>query len=988
MNTYHRHRHIFHIVPIILISLIFVLNYFNTYASYYYLGQFGIAGSGDGELFYPNKITTDGSGNLYIADSSNNRVQKLDSNGNFISVLGSIGNGDGQFYNPKDVAIDSIGNIYVADADNNRIQKFDSSGNYVLQWGGFGTSNGQFIQPAAIAIDSSNNIYIAESGNDRIQKFDSTGNYISQFGSTGSGDGQFGYVNDIYIKDSYIYVAEDLNDRIQKFDLDGNYISQFGTGGSGDGQFSTPSGVVVDSNGDIIVSDLYNARVQIFNSSGVFQSKIGVYGNQILQFNNPTGVEFGNTDKVYVVDNNNHRVQILSLSQIVMPPSVPTSVTALARDGAAIVSFDASVFNGNSDIIYYTVTSNPGGITSTTTATSTTITGLTNGSDYTFTVTASNYSYTSSSSDPSNLVRPNPYYTFVTKFGQSGSGNGEFSNPFDADIDPYGNIYVTDDGMNRVQKFDNNGNYVSQFGTYGTSSGELAGPTGIKIKGGFIYVVDGGNSRVQKFDMSGNYISQFGLPRDEMNVGGNGRFYQPTFIDIDSQGNIYVADSGDNLIQKFDSTGNFITQFGDYGTGDGQTDYPTGIKVDSQDNIYVLDTNNKRVQKFSSSTEYISQFGSYGPGFNEFYNMQSIGLDKNGDLFVSHAHNESNIQAVKKYTPSYVYLTQIGSTQGIEDAYFNLPFAMTFDNNNDLFVVDRFNYRIQKFTLNAGAPQTVASAPQNVVAEAGNATATVSFSAPSSNGGSAISYYTILSTPGNIFATTTSVGSTTITGLTNDTAYTFVVNAVNGVGVGATSSPSNSVTPLAPTIVTTTTTNCPRGQFTNEDCLCPDGLPPTAVPSGTRIQKFTCERGGVLPVIIPPDPTHPGGDATLPVDIQEILIYESWPPQNQDLFKNNPKLKEILIQNSLFIKNYKFKKNLYYKGTDSDVRALQMFLNIRGYVLARSGPGSIGNETNYFGNATKQALIKFQKANKIYPANGNFGPVTREFVNKTLEVKN
>ena len=64
MNTYHRHRHIFHLVPVILISLVFVLNYFNTYASYYYLGQFGVSGSGDGELFYPNKITTDGSGNF------------------------------------------------------------------------------------------------------------------------------------------------------------------------------------------------------------------------------------------------------------------------------------------------------------------------------------------------------------------------------------------------------------------------------------------------------------------------------------------------------------------------------------------------------------------------------------------------------------------------------------------------------------------------------------------------------------------------------------------------------------------------------------------------------------------------------------------------------------------------------------------------------------------------------------------------------------
>ena len=81
----------------------------------------------------------------------------------------------------------------------------------------------------------------------------------------------------------------------------------------------------------------------------------------------------------------------------------------------------------------------------------------------------------------------------------------------------------------------------------------------------------------KKFDMSSNYISQFGLPRDEMGVGGNGRFYQPTFIDIDSQGNIYVADSGDNLIQKFDNNGNFISQFENMEQPmDKQT--PTGLK--------------------------------------------------------------------------------------------------------------------------------------------------------------------------------------------------------------------------------------------------------------------------------------------------------------------------------------------------------------------------------------------------------------------------
>jgi hypothetical protein len=312
---------------------------------------------------------------------------------------------------------------------------------------------------------------------------------------------------------------------------------------------------------------------------------------------------------------------------------------------------------------------------------------------------------------------------------------------------------------------------------------------------------------------------------------------------------------------------------------------------------------------------------------------------------------------------------------------------------NFMFLADPQNNIIQKFTpfeVSTSSP-TVATEPRNVVAMAGNETATVKFDTPTSNGGAAITEYIITSTPGNITATTSVAASTTITGLTNDTSYTFVVNAINSVGRGATSTPSNSVTPSAPELPTSIGTCPAKGKFVMKDvCLCPNGSQPTATKDyddqGRRY--YYCElEGGFIPIFYF-SPANPAGDTDLPVDIQEILVYEAWPPQNQDLLKNNTKLKGILINNAIFIKNYKFKKNLYYRDTDSDVRALQMFLNIRGYVLARSGAGSIGNETKYFGNATKQALIKFQKANKIYPANGNFGPVTREFVNKILEIKN
>jgi hypothetical protein len=77
-----------------------------------------------------------------------------------------------------------------------------------------------------------------------------------------------------------------------------------------------------------------------------------------------------------------------------------------------------------------------------------------------------------------------------------------------------------------------------------------------------------------------------------------------------------------------------------------------------------------------------------------------------------------------------------------------------------------------------------------------------------------------------------------------------------------------------------------------------------------------------------------------------------------------------------------FKKDLKVGMTDSDVKQLQKFLNTHGYKVAKTGPGSPGKETDYFGSATKAALIKFQKANKIYPASGRFGPLTRAAVNK------
>ena len=84
---------------------------------------------------------------------------------------GSSGSGDGQFSSPNGVAVDSSGNVYVADVSNYRIQKFSSSGTFLTKWGSKGSGDGQFHWPDGVAVDSSGNVYVTETHNNRIQKF-------------------------------------------------------------------------------------------------------------------------------------------------------------------------------------------------------------------------------------------------------------------------------------------------------------------------------------------------------------------------------------------------------------------------------------------------------------------------------------------------------------------------------------------------------------------------------------------------------------------------------------------------------------------------------------------------------------------------------------------------------------------------------------------------------------------------------------------------
>lgn len=242
-----------------------------------YLTQWGTNGTGTGQFRYPEGVAVGWDGQVYVTDGGaaanvvnfNGRVQKFDSTGTFLSQWGSLGMSPGQTiaeWMPRGVAIDGNFNLYVADTYRGVIQKFSILDAFQTQWGSLGDSPGQLYDPAGVAVDADRNVYVADEHNNRVEKYTSTGTYLTQWGATGAGAGQFDGPRGVAVAaDGHVYVADSGNDRIQEFTTTGTYLGQWGTTGSGNGQFDDPRAVAADRAGNLYVADSGNNRIQEFS---------------------------------------------------------------------------------------------------------------------------------------------------------------------------------------------------------------------------------------------------------------------------------------------------------------------------------------------------------------------------------------------------------------------------------------------------------------------------------------------------------------------------------------------------------------------------------------------------------------------------------------------------------------------------------------------------------------------------------------------------
>ena len=228
--------------------------------------SFGTKGTKEGQFTCPRGVAISQDGHILVIDE--HRLQKLTFEGDCVKSVGSSekGNGPLQFNYPTSITVHpTTGQIFIADMSNHRIQVLNNDLTYSHSFGKKGSSPEQFNCPYDVTFDNEGYLYVADSNNHCIKKFTSTGQYIyvSTFSSCGSNPGQIKDPTSIIIDNNLLYVSEWCNNRISIFDTNGCFIHCFGKRGSGEGEFSRPCGITVDSLGNLYVSDTLNNRLVV-----------------------------------------------------------------------------------------------------------------------------------------------------------------------------------------------------------------------------------------------------------------------------------------------------------------------------------------------------------------------------------------------------------------------------------------------------------------------------------------------------------------------------------------------------------------------------------------------------------------------------------------------------------------------------------------------------------------------------------------------------
>jgi uncharacterized protein YjiK len=573
-------------------------------------GDIGGSGNADGtgavaRFYEPTGAAVDSAGNVYVADWGNSTLRK-------VTAAGVVSTLMADFYLPFGVAVDSVGNVYVADQENSTIRVVTAAGVVTTLAGTpriFGSADGsgaaaRFYHPSGLAVDSAGNVYVADTSNHTIRKVTAAGvvtTLAGTAGTAGSADGggaiaRFNQPTGVAVDSTgNIYVVDQGNDTIRKMTVAGVVTTLAGTAGMTGGADGTGAaarlayltGIAVDSTGNIYVADASSHTIRKVTAAGAVTTLAGTAfmsgsadgTGTAARFNNPSGVTVDNSGNIYAAEPYNTTLRKVTPAGVMTMMAGTASITGSTDGRGADARF-----------------SSPSGVA---------------------VDSAGNIYVADTSNDTIRKVTTNGVVTTLADtasvFGSvDGTGAAaRFGGPFGMAVNSTGNVYVT--GNNTIRKVAAAGGVITSAGTAsmaGSTDGTGAaarfnGPAGVGVvTAGNVYVAD--NQTVRKVTLAGVVTILAGTAGMAGSADGTGtaaRFSGPNGVAVDRTGNVYVADRDKSTIRKVTPTGVVTTLAGAGlgrvdGTGtDARFTFPTGVAVDNAGNVYVADQENFTIRK-------------------------------------------------------------------------------------------------------------------------------------------------------------------------------------------------------------------------------------------------------------------------------------------------------------------------------------------------------------------------------------------------------
>ena len=576
-------------------------------------------------------VAVDAAGNIYIADANDHRIRKVANDGT-ISTLAGDGfpgfSGDGgpasaaRLNTPYGIAVDRAGNLYVADLGNNRVRRIGFDGTITTVSG-----TDKFLAPRNVALDSAGNLYVSEFGGHRVRRVAAIHGAITTIAGTGTagfaGDGgsaktaQLNYPAGLAFDSAgNLYIADSSNNRVREILVSGIITTVLGTGDPGatlPNQLNVPTGLAIDSAGNLDVADSGNQRIQQLAPAGAIQTLPGAGrglaadskgdlliagGSQVFELsaslklstiagggsylfsgdggpatsarlNSPVAIALDSKGDLYIADQKNSRVRM-----------VDTTGTIRTIDG------DGTFGSGAGEL------SAPGGV-------------AVNSSGVLYIADQNNDRIEAILSSGTTVTVAGTAVPGFNGDGLPGTSTQIFS-PGNMAIGPDGTIYFADKGNQRLRalRTDQTISTLTQV----AAAGVAVDTTGV------VYIAVADLHQVLRIDRAGHQdvISGTGTP----GFGGDGgpalaaQLNSPGGVAVDRQGDIYIADTGNNRLRVITLDGNIQTI-----TGTGAADFdgdggpalsavlnaPTALAIDFTGNIWMADTGNNRVRKLSSA---------------------------------------------------------------------------------------------------------------------------------------------------------------------------------------------------------------------------------------------------------------------------------------------------------------------------------------------------------------------------------------------------